>query len=250
MLRVDGDKNTLTIPLAAGTVIDATTAFNANNRGRRLSSDKTVTFIWASDAEVVTVRAWKDVNSVNGTECVIPVQDKEKEISFSLGSLDCEGPRRRAVVIQVANADFSQVANFYMAPRWAPNPGSDVGVALTLVDRWRDPVSGQDASGKDVRKRQGYFTSTGLNAYYAVGELWTAKFRPIIGVNLLNFDSDEKTVEMGISSGLLWKLSPLTSADSTGLGLAVGVGYNLMESDHTSRWYSFVGFSINFQQKK
>jgi hypothetical protein len=184
----------------------------------------------------------------------LPAQEEDKEITFSLSTLDCEGRGPKGVVIQVIGSGGRQ--NFYITSRWAPFLGSDVGVALTLVDRWKDPKVEQpkdpnnpDGETELVEKKRAFRVNPGMSFYYSFSELLTERFRPIVGVNLVNFDDSDDTFEIGLSTGLIWKLTAIGKAETTGFAMAAGVGYNLMEDDHDARWYTFVGFSINFQQK-
>lgn len=117
-----------------------------------------------------------------------------------------------------------------------PFAGSDMGIALTLVDRWKDP------------KKEAFKSHGGASTYVALSKLKSRHFRAIAHLALLDFDPDQD-FEVGLGTGLMYKPTPSTDSGA-GFSIALGVGYNLMVEDQPSRWYTFLGLGYNLDQLK
>lgn len=212
------------------------------NAGTVLPNDQTTTVRWDQTQGNVTARVWRvDTNKTTGLptvgdECFPPTSTKANELPIDLSTLNCPGRLKGGAIIQLRRSTSdTKYANLYIPNRKLAVHGSDMGIAMTLIDRWKED------------DRKSFRLTTGANFYYAIAKGGSEHFRPIASVNLLDFD-DKQDFELGFGLGFLTTLTALKSGEKD-LGLVYGVGYNLMVDDHSKAWYSFVGFSINFQQK-
>jgi hypothetical protein len=149
-----------------------------------------------------------------------------------MAKFDCSGFVRQGALIELQVGQ--KFAYFVMNNKTGTQLGDDIGIALTLVDRWE----GDDSKGSRI--------NNGISFYYSISNLKTNWVRLIGNVSLLDADPT-LDFETGLGLGLLFRTRPLTGTAS--FGLAGGVGYNLMIDDSAKRWYTFVGFSMNFNQQ-
>lgn len=119
--------------------------------------------------------------------------------------------------------------------RRAPFAGSDLGIGLTIVDRWNDG----DAFGE----------INGVAGYYSLSKLRNRYSRLVAQVSFLD-DDPEHQLEVGLGVGVLLRTTPSDGAASVGFALAVGVGKNLMLRGGEHPWFTFVGLTYNFETSK
>jgi len=112
--------------------------------------------------------------------------------------------------------------------------GEDQGIALTLVDRWQGD------------QRKAFRVNQGVSYYFSATKVNEGRLRFVGSVNLLDFD-DKEDFEVGLGVGFLIRELGNLKGQNSSLGLVGGVGLNLMTDDHDKAWYSFIGFSMNFQ---
>lgn len=206
-----------------------------------IPNDKPTT-LTPQDAETkLAAKVWDfDVaKQLVGKQCASLPTEVDGTLTLDMAKIDCPGILRNGALIEVRAGD--RAVYFVMNNRVAPQVGDDLGVALTLVDRW-DEV---DAEGKGID--EGARTNSGMSFYYSVSNLKTNFLRLIGNASLLDGDP-EIDFEVGLGLGLLLRTQPLAGT-GTGFGLAAGVGYNLMLDNPDQRWYTFVGLSVNFNQQ-
>ncbi|MCH9647736.1 MAG: hypothetical protein K0U98_05815 [Deltaproteobacteria bacterium] len=163
----------------------------------------------------------------------------KRQLSFSGTSLLCYGQSLdKGVLIQIRVGNSDHHTYLYLQNARAPVFGAEIGIPLTLINRWDD-------DDKDEGFRQ---SSAGVGAYYSLTNLHTERWRGILKVSSLDMDS-ELDFELGVGLGLLFKIKQSFRDSNSGLGIAAGIGYNLMLADSRKAWYTFVGFTANFNQK-
>ena len=144
-------------------------------------------------------------------------------------------------LVALLNEDGTYNALARIPSRRAPVPGTDVGVALTIM--------------KTNDSGQGYKFFEGATAYYSLTRLKTSSLRLVANLSALDMDPN-KDFETGLGFGLLLR-TPYTAGaqDRMGFGVLIGGGYNFMldarrdeEGKEAEPWYWFVGFSWNFNR--
>lgn len=237
-LKVDGGSPQV-VDLGSPTTLKAGGAFGGV--AITIPNDKPTTLKPTAGSAGITAKAWDyDVASQKiERACESLPAGADGTLTLDMAKLDCTGFLRQGTLIEVS--DGSQAAYFVMNNRVAPQVGDDIGIALTLVDRWDD----QDVDGNSIR--EGSRVNSGTSFYYSVSNLKTDFLRLIGNASLLNGDP-ELDLEVGLGLGLLLRTRSMAGT-GTGFGLAAGVGYNLMLDDPDQRWYTFVGLSVNFNQQ-
>lgn len=235
-----GNQAPVDVTLGGQSAITAKNALPAGLTPGDLPNDKAVEFE-APATTPLEARVWNFDTQGNTVleECQKVLPSTDNKLVLDMGSFNCPGFTRNGSLIELkAGAQF---AYFTMKNKVSPQVGDDMGIALTLVDRWRQ----RDAEGKPFR--EGARTNSGMSFYYSVSNLKTNRLRLIGNVSLLDGDP-EIDFETGLGVGLLFRTRPLIG-EGTGFGLAAGVGYNLMLDEEDDRWYTFIGFSMNFNQQ-
>jgi hypothetical protein len=208
-----------------------------------LPNDEAVVFRWGENEGPLEARVWdfKKTTAADGTvtvsdvtECSRVIVQDDSTLVLDMNKFSCPVRLRNNALIEVTSP--TGVQRFQMANRRAPATGDDVGVALTLVDRWKEEgAEGARANG-------------GASFYYSLSNLKTSRVRLIGNVSVLDMDPN-LDFELGIGLGVLFKVVPLArDGNTTSFGIAAGVGYNLMVDHSENRPYTFIGFSMNFQQ--
>lgn len=209
---------------------------------KTIANDKTTVLTPQGAPSDLAAKAWDfDVaNQTLGDQCTQISANADGTLALDMARIDCPGFIRQGTLIEVQSG--GQAAYFVMNNRIAPQRGDDMGIALTLIDRWKE----KDASGQEISK--GARVSSGVNVYYSLSNLKTNFVRLIGSASLLDADP-AIDMEVGIGLGVLFRTPPLGGSDTAGVGVAAGVGYNLMLDDSDQRWYTFFGFSMNFNRQ-
>lgn len=210
-----------------------------------LPNDKAVLLVWEEEQDALTARVWdfKITTTTQGqievsevVECPKVLPEEDNKLVLDMTKFACPVNPRHNAFIEV-KSQAGKVSYFQMDNRSMPQTGDDVGVALTLVDRWKQ-------EGPEGARVNG-----GASFYYSLANLKTGRFRIIGNASVLDSDP-ELDFEMGIGLGILFKAVPLVrNGNTTSFGIAAGIGYNLMLDHSNQRPYTFFGFSMNFQQQ-
>lgn len=175
----------------------------------------------------------------------IPVNQSEHQVLIDPASLNCQGGTLDKGILFSVEVERGGKISFgyvYMENKKTPNFGSDIGVALTLINRWDE---GGGSSDGDPSNEEGFRSNTaGAGFYYSLSDLRNKRFRPLFNVLVLDMDP-EIDFELGLGFGGLFKIQP-DQETQVGFGIAGGIGYNLMVDEEDEAWYTFVGFTANF----
>ncbi len=205
---------------------------------RSLPNNKPTTFT-APVETPLSAQVWKlDKTGKNRVdECDSMAPSSDNELVIDLSDINCPGFILHSVDVEI-QAD-GKVAEFKIPSKNSLDAGDNIGIALTLVDRWKET----DADGNKVK--HGSRANGGAGVYYSVSNLKNNHVSLIGNVSVLDSDPNID-FEVGLGFGLLFKFKRL--GEDSGFGLATGIGYNLMLDQAAERWYTFVGFSMDFGQ--
>lgn len=200
-----------------------------------LPNDKPVTFS-APTGVPLSARVWNKVG-INEQECDPIASSSGNELIFDVAGINCPGFILNELKVKVDAGGAT--ATFTVPNKNTPETGDNIGIQLTAIDRWEET----DADGNEVRN--GARVNGGAGVYYSISNLKNNHVGLIGNVSVLDHDPD-LDFELGVGLGFLFKFQRL--GEDNGFGMAAGVGYNLMLDNDDERWYTFVGFSMDFGQ--
>jgi len=217
---------------------------------RELVAHGDVTLSWEDKATIAVVRLFArqkdglraDPNTPY-TFCGIEISRATDELTIKPYALRCKGDLVDLEAIleveftppvtgSTGTSSKKQYLYLKKTNQRLPSQGSDMGIALTMVQPLKDDA------------KEGFKVSEGVAFYYAWSRLKNDHFRAIAQAALLDFVADED-FEVGLGVGGMFRTNGFASSEE-GLGIVFGIGYNLMVDTPSRRAYNFVGVSLNF----
>lgn len=183
----------------------------------------------------LSARVWNKVRTGPPQECDPIAPSSGNELIFDVADVNCPGFLLNELEVELDAGGAK--ATFTVPNKNSVETGDNIGIQLTAVDRWEET----DADGNNVRN--GARVNGGAGIYYSISNLKNDHVGLIGNVSVLDQDPD-LDFELGVGLGFLFKFQRL--GEDNGFGMAAGVGYNLMLDNPDERWYTFVGFSMDF----